>query len=98
MEAAFKTCSILVYWEKNGAQISEKPHICISVTASAFYTLQHKRRQCEGLLPSAPPHSSASASLLWQPSNKVKAKVRRKKKEKIQKEKKIKEKKKTEKK
>lgn len=65
--------------KKNGAQISEKPHICISVTAWAFYTLQHKRRQCEGLFPSAPPHSSASASLLWQPSNKGKAKVRRKK-------------------
>lgn len=49
---------------KNGAQISEKLHICISVTASAFYTLQHKRRQCEGLCFSSPTFLSLSFSAL----------------------------------
>lgn len=73
---------MLLYWKKKVAQISGKRHICISVTASAIYILQHKRHQCEGLFPSAPSHSPGPAPQLWQPSNNGQAKVGGKKEKK----------------
>lgn len=50
--------------EKKAAQISGKIHICILVTASAICTLQHKRRQCEGLCFSSPTFPGLSSLAL----------------------------------